>query len=252
MLEQVVQWLKDGDEDEAASLLAQCSLNYEYVDMFFELGSQRVHDLFDVNVEAPRKAMREIDTAPLIRERIEDAIRRCAQTASTPVRDIMWVPKFVTTVRTSAEEQISAMLDKLDSEHVRKAWDKALSRKSSDPEGAITAARAMLESACKYILDEEKIEYADDGDLPRLYHLTADLLRLAPNQHIERSVRLVLGNCQAVVNGLAAIRNTLGDAHGKSNSDIQAAAPYAELAVNLAGAVVTFIVSVWQSMRKED
>jgi len=34
-----------------------------------------------------------------------------------------------------------------------------MERRISDPEGAITAARALLESACKHVLDELQAPY---------------------------------------------------------------------------------------------
>jgi hypothetical protein len=52
-------------------------------------------------------------------------------------------------VDTTAAEALAT----LDAEHVKAAWQKALDRRRTDPEGAITAARTMLESVCKLILD---------------------------------------------------------------------------------------------------
>lgn len=37
-----------------------------------------------------------------------------------------------------------------------------------DPEGAITAARTLLETVCKHILDERGVDYEADADLPAL------------------------------------------------------------------------------------
>ena len=37
---------------------------------------------------------------------------------------------------------------------VRRAWRKAVGKLENDPEGAITAARALIESVCKHVLEE--------------------------------------------------------------------------------------------------
>jgi hypothetical protein len=69
---------------------------------------------------------------------------------------------------------------KLDTQYISEAWDKARARRHDDPEGAITAARTLLESVCKHILDERGVEYGDNADLPKLYGLTSKELNLAP------------------------------------------------------------------------
>jgi len=38
--------------------------------------------------------------------------------------------------------------------HVHAVWSKALDRRKSDPQGAITLARTLLESVCRHILDD--------------------------------------------------------------------------------------------------
>ena len=49
------------------------------------------------------------------------------------------------------------------------------------------------------------------------------------------------------MNSLASIRNKLSDAHGRGRKAVRPSARHAELAVNLAGTVATFLVSTWQA-----
>jgi len=102
---------------------------------------------------------------------------------------------------------ISEALEAFDPDHVHAAWQKALDRRSSDPEGAITAARMLLESVCKHILDDAGEPYPNDADLPKLWALAAEKLNLAPHQHQEGVFKAILGNCQSVVSYLGSIRN---------------------------------------------
>lgn len=143
-------------------------------------------------------------------------------------------------------ELISDALEAFDPEHVHAIWQKALARRSNDPEGAITAARTLLETVCKYILDDAGVAYADDTDLPKLWGLVAEQLNLAPAQHQENVFKAILGNCQAVVNNLAAIRNRAGDAHGQGRRQVKPKPRHAELAVNLAGTMASFLVTTWK------
>lgn len=144
-------------------------------------------------------------------------------------------------------DSVTAAVGKLDSEHVADAWQKALDRRSEDPEGAITAARTLLESVCKHILDAGGIIYDEKDDLPKLYGLTAEQLNLSPSQHTEQIFKQILGGCKSVVEGLGALRNKLSDAHGKGKKAVKPSARHAELAVNLAGSMATFMVSTWEA-----
>jgi hypothetical protein len=125
-------------------------------------------------------------------------------------------------------------------------WEKALARRRADPEGAITAARTLLETVCKRLLDEEGVAYAEGEDLPAVYGKVAKALNLAPSQHTEETFKAILGSCQQIVERLGSLRNKLGDAHGQGGKrPTKPAARHAALAVNLAGAMATFIVETW-------
>ena len=148
-----------------------------------------------------------------------------------------------------ADEMISERLSSFDEGAIHDAWQKALVRRATDPEGAITAAKTLLETVCKHILDAMDRPYGDNDDLPRLYNAAADCLNLSPSQHSELVFKSILGNCQSVVGHLAGIRNKLGDSHGQGKRHVKPSARHAELAVNLAGSVALFLVSTWQERK---
>lgn len=134
-------------------------------------------------------------------------------------------------------------LQKIDSPHVVDAWKNAYNRRLNDPEGAITSARTLLEVVCKHILDEAGETYEESWDLPKLYKNAAEKLNLSPTQHEEQIFRQILGGCQTVVSSLGALRNKLGDAHGKGKAHVKPSTRHAALAVNLAGTVAAFLVN---------
>jgi hypothetical protein len=142
-----------------------------------------------------------------------------------------------------SDQTVTVALEQFDAAHVQAAWSKALDRRQSDPEGAITASRTLLESVCKHILDEMSVAYDDKADLPKLYRQASEALNLAPSQHTEQVFKQILGGCASVVEGLGTLRNRLSDSHGKGKVGAKPASRHAELAVNLAGAVATFLVA---------
>jgi hypothetical protein len=80
-----------------------------------------------------------------------------------------------------------------------------------------------------------------------LYHMVCVQMNLAPSQHTEQIFKQILGGCTAVVEGLGAIRSRLGDAHGKGKAGVKAAPRHAELGVNLAGTMTTFLMATWEA-----
>jgi hypothetical protein len=243
---QVAQWLRDGGEDRAAAILEQCVLSEEYVDTVFPLTGDGEFDVYDIAIAAPRRLLSGPEHEQHAKA-IEAAVMECFQAERLLVRTVFWKALIPSERHAPGASAVGDALAVLNSEHVHDAWVKALNRKTSDPEGAITAARTLLESVCKSILDAAAISYDDTADLPKLYNLTAQQLGLAPSQHTEEVFRQILGGCFSVVNGLATVRNRLSDAHGKGKRPARAGARHAELAVNLAGTVATFLVATWAS-----
>ena len=88
---------------------------------------------------------------------------------------------------------------------------KGLERVKTDPEGAITLARTILESTCKFIADENNITYTDATDLSTIYKNISKELNISPNQHSEKIFKQILGGCSGIVTGLGSLRNKLGD-----------------------------------------
>lgn len=144
------------------------------------------------------------------------------------------------------DDNTKKVIEKFNQEYINAEWLKALERKMDDPEGAITTSRTLIETTCKFILDDLNITYKEDIELPKLYKLTAEKLNLAPDQHTEQIFKQILGGCQTVVEGLGALRNKLSDSHGKKITQSKPSSRHAELAVNLAGTMTTFLLETYE------
>lgn len=110
-----------------------------------------------------------------------------------------------------------------------------------DPALAIGAAKELLETCCKTILEEAGLVADPRWDLPRLLKETTKRLRVTP-EHIAAdargaaSSRQVLGSLGAVVAGLAELRNEYGTGHGRAADHAGLQARHARL--------------VWRSVRR--
>jgi hypothetical protein len=195
------------DDDERTLLEKAEKLQGGYI-------AQATQDGGDLDPATFARLRQEIMSAPALVGKIPGFIRRCRDHGQfwqfiknkfrhyQERREFIWnefrpLLEFLETQdRTPGVAPITEALEGFDPEHVKAAWQKALDRRAADPEGAITAARTLLETVCKHILDEtEGVTYADDADLPKLWVLTAETLNLAPGQHQKPVFRAILGNC---------------------------------------------------------
>jgi hypothetical protein len=154
-----------------------------------------------------------------------------------------------TALGSPADEAISGTLARFEPDQVHARWEAALDRRSSDPAGAITLARTLLEDVCRWLLDELKTPASDQDDLPQLYRKLSKALQLAPDSHSEPVFKQILGSCQSVVESLGALRNKLGDAHSSGPRKARPAPRHAELAVNLAGSMATFLIATHEARK---
>lgn len=147
----------------------------------------------------------------------------------------------------SQSDEIIANSAEVNGDYIRDIWDKALLRRSEDPEGAITLSRTLLEATCKRILDNQKILYEDDASLNQLYKITARFLNLAPSQHFEQQFKQILGGAESVVSGLGSLRNKISDSHAINVVHARPSSRHATLCVNLAGAMSEFLFATYES-----
>jgi Abortive infection C-terminus len=210
----------------------------------------------------------EFSAIPKIKDRLPDFVKTCSDVDQfwgwvkyevetyQARRKLIWdgfrsLISYLETESTApSTEPISEAIIKLDASHIHEIWQKALDRRVDDPEGAITAARTLLESVSKTILNDLKVEFDESSELPKLWSSVSEALNLSPSQHQEQVFKAILGNCQSIVNYLGSLRNKISDAHGQGRMPVKPKPRHAELAVNLAGTMAAFLVATLEEKRK--
>lgn len=139
-------------------------------------------------------------------------------------------------------------LKHLNSKEVQKLFTIAMNRTEKDANGAVTAAKSLLESTCKLLLDDMKEEYNSSEDIPSLFKKISKKLNLHPTQHPNDSLKKILSGCSSIVQGIAETRNKISDAHGQGRKPMNAAPRHAKLTVSTAGAMSAFLVETYIHM----
>jgi hypothetical protein len=141
-------------------------------------------------------------------------------------------------VKLDASARVPDVLTQLTiDENIRKCEAKL---SEGDFSGAITNARSLTEAVLIGIekdLDPDAPSY--DGDLVKLFKRVQKLLNLEPERKdIAEPLRQVLSGLTSIVNGLAAMRNKMSDAHAAS---YRPSRHHAKLAVYAATTLADFL-----------
>lgn len=150
-----------------------------------------------------------------------------------------------------APVELSAMAAGIDFDTAGRDLDRALRAASTDPEIAVTAACAVVESVCRSILVELKIAFPAKQDISSLYKAIREPLGLDPTKEglapeIVNDVRAVLSGLVTSIQGIGSLRTHAGGAHGKERGFRRIDPRIAKLAIHSASAIALFIIETWQ------
>ncbi len=147
--------------------------------------------------------------------------------------------------------ELSAMAVSIDFDTVSRDLDRALRAAGDDPEIAVTAACAVIESVCRSILVDLALPLPAKQDISSLYRSVREPLGLSPTKEgvsseIVDDVKAVLSGLVTTVQNIGSLRTHVGGAHGKERGFKRIDARIAKLAINAASAVALFLIETWQ------
>ena len=117
----------------------------------------------------------------------------------------------------------------------------------SDPEAAVTAASALLESLFKSYIEEEGLDLPSEQSLKPLWKVVRKNLKFDPALVEDEDLKTILGGLAAIVEGLGSLRTHKGSAHGHGKRSYKIEPRHARLAAHAAFTVATFVMEAWKS-----
>jgi hypothetical protein len=133
---------------------------------------------------------------------------------------------------------------------IKKEFDRASSEIEKNPDGAATAACAILEATCHTYIAEEELTPPDDKSLQPLWKKVQGHLGIAPTPLLRDDLQRVLRGLASVVDGVGAFRTHAGDAHGRGPDAPSIEPRHARLVVGAAYSVVMFVLETWAARNK--
>ena len=240
----VIAWLLELHQIEAAALLSEAEFEYTFIDTAFRLDAMDDEtDILELSILFPPRIYRDIsgkfkEQADQIDAAVSELTRH---TKGSWIRSTSWGLKMPKLDEVQSLPDTEDLLSDSSLHDVQRLWTKAKARVLTDPDGAITASRTMLESLCKIIITEKEGTFTNKDDLPSLYAKAVSSLSFAPNQQTEYDYRKLAGSCTTIMNSIATIRNREGDSHGGS---FKTQVVHARFVVNVSGSLVSVLVGL--------
>lgn len=122
-----------------------------------------------------------------------------------------------------------------------------------DPPAAIGSSKELVESTCKFVLDDYGVRYERTDSLLDLFKGTATVLEISresvrDNVKGSKAAKRALQNLSSLVQSVAEMRNELGLGHGQTRNSA-ALERHARLTFNAARTVVEFVLDTWHFHR---
>lgn len=169
----------------------------------------------------------------------------------------VFIGRHIGITNSSGVESAKETFKCIDGSYVSKQITRMELAVKDDPDLAIGTAKELIETCCKTILHERKVEIPNNPNLPKLVKLTARELSLTPEDIPDEAkaseiIKSILGNLSAIPHGMAELRNQYGTGHGKHAKTKGLTARHAKLAVGAASTLAVFLFETHQFRSDKD
>ena len=126
----------------------------------------------------------------------------------------------------------------------------------ADPSAAIASCKELIESQCKIVLNDRRVEYSRGDELPALFAKTAAALAINADSvpgdsRGSDAMRKAMRALSTLVTSIAEARNSIGTGHGQ-DSPSPATPKHARLVFNATVTVSQFVADTWHETPMPD
>jgi len=159
----------------------------------------------------------------------------------------IFAARNILTKNAAIEKSNKEITERLNAEYVSSQINLMESSVDSAPYMSIGIAKELIETCCKKILTERKIEPDKKWNLLTLVKETNKILELTPKdipdeKRASMTIKTILGSLSAVVHGICELRNDYGSGHGKDHKFVGLGSRHAKLAAGAASTLGIFLL----------
>ncbi len=149
----------------------------------------------------------------------------------------------------NVEALIESMLQGSPIDTIQHELTRAILSVATDPADTLTAASSMIEATYKFVLHGMGMSYPQNQDMRGLSKAVYPLLDISPDKEADEDFRALFRGAITIAHSVASIRTKIGDAHGASPTRGNPIERHARLAVNIAGAVCSFLLETYNEKK---
>lgn len=257
LIKHIKLWLSELDEQNAVNFLSDCTFDQTYVDTLFEVTGDSEIPMFDIIINVPLKKFRQIENFNFEISVIENAIIESARADRIHVRTIEWNPYLQKKDHDSIKSNGEKLTKLLTHEYVSKQIQLMHSSIENYPHLALGTAKELIETCCKHILSDVKIEFDRDWDIAKLVkttNLNIDLIPFDIEESViaKSAIAKILGGISNIVHGISELRNAYGTGHGHIPDFKNLDSIYIKLAVSTSSQLAIFYLSLHNIMKENN
>ena len=139
------------------------------------------------------------------------------------------------------EEKIRAK----DIASVEQEYVRAMDSLAKDPPASLTAACAIIESICKYYIEEHGLLQPKEASIKPLWNVVSKHLNLDPGRIEDEDLKRILSGMFSIIDGIGALRTHAGSAHGRGRFRYNIQPRHARLAVHASHTLAVYLFEGW-------
>ena len=129
-------------------------------------------------------------------------------------------------------------------------FERALRNVERSPREAVSAACNILESACKYFIQDNSLAMPRKQDLRSVWNVVRRELGLDSGALEDDDLKKIVSGMLSAVDGISSLRTHASTAHGHGRRPYRLEARHARLAVNSAHTVTMFLLEAWENLER--
>lgn len=125
---------------------------------------------------------------------------------------------------------------------IEKEFERAVKNISKDPQAAITASSAIIESALKFYIEKFGLNMPNRMNIMDLWNVVRSNISLNSNVILAGDQKKMLAGLTAAMDGVGSFRSHIGSVHGRGKAPPTIEKAETRLAVNISYTIVLFIM----------
>lgn len=149
-----------------------------------------------------------------------------------------------------ATKTLEEILKARDIEAIELEFHRAMENTNIDPPASLTAACAIIESACKLYIEENNLNPPKEATVKPLWNTVARDLNFDPSKVEDDDLKKILTGLSSIVDGIGALRTHAGSAHGRGELRYKIQPRHARLATHASHTLTVFLLESWDNKNK--